>query len=173
LTATITATPTPTVTPIALGEIVVAVRPIPAGAAIPPEAVQRMPWPAESVPAQAVTTLDEAVNQVALVDFACYEPLLSEGVARREVGSGFEPLPNTCDALNGPPSMVLVDVVVAVQPLTAGTVIPPSAVALRPWPVGLVPPGALTSLADAVGQTVAIDLNREQPVLAGKLTPGS
>lgn len=85
----LTLTPTPLVV-----SLVVAVRPIPAGYAIPPEAVRVIEWPVASVqavPFNALTDLDQVVNEVTLVDIACYEPILTDTIARREVGSGFLP----------------------------------------------------------------------------------
>ncbi|MBL8146956.1 MAG: Flp pilus assembly protein CpaB [Anaerolineae bacterium] len=57
-----------------------------------------------------------------------------------------------------------VEVVIAVQELGRGQVIPPNGVALREWPAYAVPVSAITNLEDVVGQIARTDIFREQPI---------
>ncbi|MFN8377340.1 MAG: Flp pilus assembly protein CpaB [Anaerolineae bacterium] len=57
-----------------------------------------------------------------------------------------------------------VEVVIAVQELGRGQVIPPNGVALREWPAYAVPVSAITNLEDVVGKIARTDIFREQPI---------
>ena len=59
-----------------------------------------------------------------------------------------------------------VEIVIAVQELGRGEVIPPNAVALREWPAYAVPFSAITNLEDVVGQIARTDIFREEPILS-------
>lgn len=61
--------------------------------------------------------------------------------------------------------MVFVDIVIAVQELSRGQVIPPNAVALRPWPQQSAPFNGISNLEDVVGRIARTDIFREQPIL--------
>jgi Flp pilus assembly protein CpaB len=167
VTPTATATDTPTATATDTAEpwvaLVVAVQPIPAGMAIPPEAVAVQSWPQAAAPLSALTDLDAVINQVSLVDIDCYEPIIQPIIARRTAGSGFLPMPGDC-----PPVTTdireLTMIAVAIDYIPAGATIAPSAVALQPWPQALIPPGALNALSDVVGATAQIDILIGQPI---------
>lgn len=58
------------------------------------------------------------------------------------------------------------DIVIAVQELPRGIVIPPNAVAVRPWPADVVPFNAVTNLEDVIGKRARTDIFREQPILS-------
>lgn len=162
-TPTATPTPTPTSTPVEWTQIVLAVRPIPAGYAIPPEAVQLVDFPASAAPFSAFHQLEDVINQVTLVDIGCFEPVLAETVAPREVGTGFELLPDTCGSIPiFEPPLEFVEVVVAVRFIPAGTKITPEMIALHAWPQALVPPGIHDSYMDVVGKIAQVDIVREQ-----------
>ncbi len=62
--------------------------------------------------------------------------------------------------------IVFVDLVVAVQELPRGIVIPPNAVALRPWPQDAAPYSGLSNLEDVIGKRARTDIFREQPILS-------
>lgn len=62
--------------------------------------------------------------------------------------------------------IIFVDLVVAVQELPRGIVIPPNAVALRPWPQDAAPINGITSLEDVIGMRARTDIFREQPILS-------
>lgn len=62
--------------------------------------------------------------------------------------------------------IIFVDLVVAVQELPRGIVIPPNAVALRPWPQDAAPLNGITSLEDVIGMRARTDIFREQPILS-------
>lgn len=57
-----------------------------------------------------------------------------------------------------------IEIVIAVQELGRGQVIPPNGVALREWPAYAVPVSAITNLEDVVGQIARTDIFREQPI---------
>jgi Flp pilus assembly protein CpaB len=59
-----------------------------------------------------------------------------------------------------------VEIVIAVQELGRGEVIPPNAVALREWPAYAVPFSAITNLEDVVGKIARTDIFREEPILS-------
>ncbi len=59
-----------------------------------------------------------------------------------------------------------VELVIAVQQLARGQVIPPNAVSLADWPASAAPAGAITNLEDVVGQIARTDIFREQPILS-------
>lgn len=170
-TATPTATATITPTRPALAQIVIAVQPIPAGAVIPAEAVQLVTWPEPALPLNAAVRLNQVVGRVSQAYVACYEPLLTPTLARRTIPGDTPPLDGSCDPL--PPEETIgamTNVVIAARYLEPGTVIYPHLVALRPWPVALLPPGAQTSLAQVVGGEVQRGVFREQPLLAANLS---
>lgn len=62
--------------------------------------------------------------------------------------------------------IIFVDIVVAVQELPRGIVIPPNAVALRPWPQDAAPFNMVGSLDDVIGKRARTDIFREQPILS-------
>jgi pilus assembly protein CpaB len=62
--------------------------------------------------------------------------------------------------------IIFVDLVIAVQELPRGIVIPPNAVALRPWPQDAAPFNVVTSLEDVIGKRARTDIFREQPILS-------
>lgn len=173
-THTLTAQPTQqeTDTPVPLAMLVIAVKPIPAGAPIPPEAVQVVRWPLETLPYRPITEPDRVINEVALVDIGCHEPIIPETIAYREIGTGFDPLPGTCPPLraDAPIEKETIDVVIAVEDLPAGSIIEPGTVTLRPWPLGALPPGYHRSLSEVIGTTVTSEVRREQPITAQRVT---
>ena len=62
--------------------------------------------------------------------------------------------------------IVFVDLVIAVQELPRGIIIPPNAVAIRPWPQDAAPFNGVTNLEDVVGKRARTDIFREQPILS-------
>jgi Flp pilus assembly protein CpaB len=62
--------------------------------------------------------------------------------------------------------IAFVDLVIAVQEIPRGMVIPPNAVALRPWPQAAAPFNGLSNLEDVIGQRARTDIFREQPILS-------
>ena len=63
------------------------------------------------------------------------------------------------------PTPELVDIVVAVQAISRGSVIPPNAVRLQPWPLEAAPFNAVGSLEDVIGRRARTDIFIEQPIL--------
>lgn len=61
--------------------------------------------------------------------------------------------------------MVFVDLVLAIQEINRGQVIPPNAVAIVPWPQQSQPFNGITNLEDVVGRIARTDIFREQPIL--------
>lgn len=59
-----------------------------------------------------------------------------------------------------------VELVIAVQQIARGQVVPPNAVTLSDWPVSSAPSSAITNLEDVVGQIARTDIFREQPILS-------
>lgn len=62
--------------------------------------------------------------------------------------------------------IVFVDLVVAVQEIPRGMVIPPNAIQLRPWPQSVAPYNGVTNMDDIVGKRARTDIFREQPILS-------
>ena len=62
--------------------------------------------------------------------------------------------------------IIFVDLVIAVQELPRGIVIPPNAVAIRPWPQDAAPINAITNMEDVIGKRARTDIFREQPILS-------
>ena len=93
-------------------------------------------------------------------------------------GSTPEPTPATSETSSGTtpqqPAQVAqvptatpeprVEIVIAIQELGRGQVIPPNGVALREWPAYAVPVSAITNLEDVVGGIARTDIFREQPI---------
>ncbi len=161
--------PTATATEVRYAYIAIAMQPIPAGYAIPPEAVILYPWPAESVPFSAILTVDDVVNKVALADIHCFEPFVEPALALREVGTGFETL-ESCPVL--PPQtgeVTLVNVVIATQFVEAGVTIRPGMVAMQQWPVEIRPAGTIGRFADVIGKEARENLIPELPIYADVL----
>ncbi|GAB4516708.1 MAG: hypothetical protein OHK0046_22490 [Anaerolineae bacterium] len=170
---TLTPTPTPTHTPVAMMNIVIAAQPILAGVAIPPGAVRLHAWPQDAAPHSSITSLEEVIGRVALVDMDCFEPILNHTLAVRTVGSGYVELPGRCGRM---PELVtpigFENVVVAARYIPPGEVITPDRVALRLWPSAYQLPGAFTALSEVVGQTAQQEILAEQP-LRTKMLKGS
>ena len=59
-----------------------------------------------------------------------------------------------------------VELVIAVQELPRGIIIPPNAVALRPWPEDAAPFNGITNLNEVIGKRARTDIFREQPILS-------
>ncbi|MBL8131484.1 MAG: hypothetical protein JNL42_06475 [Anaerolineae bacterium] len=62
--------------------------------------------------------------------------------------------------------IIFVDLVIAVQELPRGIIIPPNAVAVRPWPQDAAPFNAVTNVEDVIGKRARTDIFREQPILS-------
>ncbi|MFN8451109.1 MAG: SAF domain-containing protein [Anaerolineae bacterium] len=62
--------------------------------------------------------------------------------------------------------IIFVDLVIAVQELPRGIVIPPNAVAIRPWPQDAAPFNGVSNLEDVIGKRARTDIFREQPILS-------
>ncbi|MBK8028864.1 MAG: flagella basal body P-ring formation protein FlgA [Chloroflexi bacterium] len=62
--------------------------------------------------------------------------------------------------------IVFVDIVVAVQEIPRGMVIPPNAIQLRPWPQSVAPFNGVTNMDDVIGKRARTDIFREQPILS-------
>jgi Flp pilus assembly protein CpaB len=173
-TATPTAEPvvtnTPMPTPPPLVELVIAVQPIPAGAPIPPEALALYFFPEDYAPSRALNDPEPVIGQVALVEIACFEPVLSHLIAPRTIGSGYDPLPGNCGPLpNEEPPVEFGHVVIAAETIPSGALITPAMVALRRWPQTISPPGSYDTLASVIGSVAQTDILREQPLLAGRV----
>ncbi|PJF32628.1 MAG: Flp pilus assembly protein CpaB [Phototrophicales bacterium] len=63
------------------------------------------------------------------------------------------------------PTQELTQIVVAVQNITRGTVIPPAALELRPWPIEALPFNHFKNIEDVVGGIARTDIYVEQPIL--------
>lgn len=70
-----------------------------------------------------------------------------------------------------PPSARTLPVVVVARDGPAGTVLAPRDLRVRRVPIALVPGGAATAAADAVGSAVAVPLAAGTPVVPGVLAP--
>jgi Flp pilus assembly protein CpaB len=114
-----------------------------------------------------LTSIDDAVGKIARTNLFCNQPILSNMLAEnaRDVPDTIPPLNATFDCTGGlPAAFEFTEVVIAVQNLTRGQAIPPNAVALRPFPSGLLPGMAYTSLEDVVGSIAPYDIYREQAI---------
>lgn len=72
-----TDTPAPTITPIPMVELVIAVQQIPRGFTIPPNAVTTRRWPEESAPASAIFDVEEVIGKKARTDIFREQPILT------------------------------------------------------------------------------------------------
>lgn len=63
------------------------------------------------------------------------------------------------------PTQELVDIIVSVQNISRGSLIPPDAVRFQPWPLEAVPFNVVTDLDEVVGKRARTDIYVEQPVL--------
>src|SRR4051812_42672187 len=62
-------------------------------------------------------------------------------------------------------------IVVAARPLPVGSMVGEKDVRTVDWSGGAVPPGFLTSPADAVGRGVIMPLSQDEPLMTSKLAP--
>ncbi len=62
--------------------------------------------------------------------------------------------------------IVFVNIVVAIQELPRGIIIPKDAVALRPWPQDVAPFNGISNVEDVIGKRARTDIFREQPILS-------
>lgn len=95
------------------------------------------------------------LGTVAVFFFA--RPLLST-----QFGAGTDPGPG---AEATPLPVDVTPIVVAVQDIPRGAVIPEAAVQLAPWPTSYLPEGPLFDVSEAVGRTAFVELRRGNPVL--------
>lgn len=158
-------TPSPIIPPDLWQPIVIVVKPIPAGYAIPPEAIRLEMWAVESLPTGYYQDVNHVINEVTLVDLACHEPVLSHTIARREVGTGFLPLPNECET--HPDLQTASYVVIAARDIRAGETITPSSVQRVLW--HYAPPDGFVNLADVIGLQAKTFIFREQILTSQRL----
>lgn len=98
---------------------------------------------------QAPVATEVAPGEVVVVDEATAEPLTTPEPTMTPV--------------------VFVDLVIAVQELPRGIIIPENALAIRPWRQDAVPVNAVTNIEDVVGKRARTDIFREQPILTNLL----
>ncbi len=67
------------------------------------------------------------------------------------------------------PPIEFVEIVIAIQELPRGIVIPEDGVALRPWPRESLPANKVSSVREVVGRIARTDIAREAPVLSTQL----
>ncbi|PJF36972.1 MAG: Flp pilus assembly protein CpaB [Candidatus Thermofonsia Clade 1 bacterium] len=67
------------------------------------------------------------------------------------------------------PPVEFVEIVIALQELPRGIVIPEDGVGLRPWPKESLPINSIDSVRDVVGRIARTDIVRESPVLSTQL----
>jgi len=72
-----TNTPDPTITPMPMIELVIAVQQIPRGFTIPPNAVTTRRWPEESAPAAAIFDIEAVIGKKARTDIFREQPILT------------------------------------------------------------------------------------------------
>lgn len=84
------------------------------------------------------------------------------GVTLYEVAAGSAP--------STPAARAAVDVVIAKVELPPRTVLTMDMLAVKAYPDDLVPSGAFSTTADAVGLTTAIQVSRGQPIVRGQLS---
>jgi Flp pilus assembly protein CpaB len=72
-----TDTPEPTITPIEMVDLVIAVQQIPRGFTIPPNAVISRPWPKLSAPSSAIFNLESVIGKKARTDIFREQPILT------------------------------------------------------------------------------------------------
>ncbi len=101
------ATPLPTITPVPMVEIVVAIQDIPRGTIIRPDTVQIYPWPADAVPVNAISNPEDVIDKVARTDIFREQPILGNLIVedfQNLAGIGSDA------ALITPPNRVLISV---------------------------------------------------------------
>ena len=69
-------TPLPTITPIPMAEIVIAVQDIPRGVGVDANTVALVPWPADAVPVNAITNIEDVIGLIARTDIYREQPIL-------------------------------------------------------------------------------------------------
>ena len=62
--------------------------------------------------------------------------------------------------------IIFVDLVIAVQELPRGIIIPPNAVAIKAWPQDAAPFNGVSNIEDVIGKRARTDIFREQPILS-------
>jgi pilus assembly protein CpaB len=72
---------------------------------------------------------------------------------------------------SGAPRVETVPVVVAVEDIPRGASIAPGLVRVREVPAGVMPPGTLAKVEDAVERAVFVPLLKDEPILDAKLAP--
>ncbi|MCS6869895.1 MAG: SAF domain-containing protein [Anaerolineae bacterium] len=67
------------------------------------------------------------------------------------------------------PPVEFAEIVIALQELPRGIVIPEDGVGLRPWPKEFVPANSITDTRDVIGRIARTDIAREAPVLSTQI----
>lgn len=101
-------------------------------------------------------------------------PALQPAPAPVDTGAAFDPVAQVQVAtavpietpLPTPTPINFIDLVIAVQELPRGIIIPFDAVQLRPWVADIAPFNAITNLEDVIGKRARTDIFREQPILS-------
>jgi Flp pilus assembly protein CpaB len=100
-------------------------------------------------------------------------PMLEEDSPPPQVDNGEEvdapPVVSDAATPVPQPTQVLVDIVVAVQAISRGSIIPPNAVDLRPFPEEAVPQSAIGEVSEVAGRIARTDIFIEQPVLTSMI----
>jgi Flp pilus assembly protein CpaB len=81
-------------------------------------------------------------------------------------GIAAEPTPDVTPV----PAVEMTQILIAVQPIERGQLVPAESVALAPWPVTSRPSGALTDIGLAVGKQARNSIEPGQPILETMLT---
>jgi Flp pilus assembly protein CpaB len=156
-------------------EILLPSRPLPAGVLLQDGDWRAAPWPAEAVPLGALRPddADLARGRVAAIAFPCGQPLqaalLIEGVGGSSSGS-------ECPPLSFGATVDVIEVVVIVRPVPSGAVLGEDDVALRPFPVVLLPASAILRGEEAIDRRAMSDLAVGQMVtreVLGEIAPAN
>lgn len=158
-------TPEPTITPMPMVDLVIAVQQIPRGFEIPPNAIIKRPWPEESAPASAIFDLELVIGKRARTDIFREQPILTNMLVEdlsnlSNVGSDAAAvLPNNRVAVSVPMDRIT-SVAYAIQPGDRVDVmvtllfvdIDPVFQSIEPNNVTIVDPESLTALAEINGR---------------------
>ncbi|MEP7293065.1 MAG: SAF domain-containing protein [Chloroflexota bacterium] len=163
-----TASPTPTNDV----ELVLAARNIENGTVIQSDDVTLYRLPVDDTPFNSVVELGDVVGKIARTNILCGLPVLTnmlvenardvpmQAALNQQNDCSLAPLSEPAETEN---------IVVAVQELSAGSVLNADSVALRRYPAQLVPDAAMTDLEAVIGKVAQVPIYRESVILAQQL----
>ncbi|MFN8530176.1 MAG: SAF domain-containing protein [Anaerolineae bacterium] len=155
-------------------EILMAARDVPHGSVISDEDITLYQMPVDYVPFSALTDPSQVIGKIARTNIQCGLPILEAWVVENAVDVPDQPTLQASAGCNLPlltEPIPVHEVTIAAQTIPAGTTLTNEMVVSRPYPLDLLPYGAITSPENLIGQVTVTDIYRESILMSWQLEP--